>query len=102
MRLTLKLGLAFMLANMALAVVYGYMAMRREVAIFQRQVAEEAEEMEPVIERVLADAWSSKRDAGLRDSLKTYFGGQPHPMRVRWVWFDAEAEDDRPVVPSAS
>jgi two-component system NtrC family sensor kinase len=97
MRLTLKLGLAFMLANMALAVVYGYMAVQREVAIFHRQVAEEAEEMEPVIQRVLADAWSSKRDAGLRDSLRTYFGGQPQPMRVRWVWFDAVEEDDRPV-----
>ena len=36
MRLALKLVLVFMLANIALAGIYGYLAVRREVALFQR------------------------------------------------------------------
>ena len=45
-----------MLANIALAGIYGYLAVRREVILFQKRAAEEAEEMGPVIEKLLADA----------------------------------------------
>ncbi len=100
MRLALKLGLVFMLANMALAGIYGYMAMRREVVLFQRQVAEEADEMGPVMSRILADAWTSDRDRGMHESLRRLCSSQPQPLRVRWVWFDAVEDDSRPAASS--
>jgi signal transduction histidine kinase len=102
MRLALKLVFIFMLANIALAVVYGYVAMRRETALFQRQVSEEAEAMEPVMERLLTEAWTRQRDAGVRDSLQRYFGSQPQPMRVRWVWFDCSDPADDEFRPTAA
>ena len=94
MRLAMKLALIYMAANMALAGVYGYLAMRREADVFHCQVAEEAQEMEPVVERLLADAWTTKRDIGVRESLQRFCGEQPEPMRVRWVWFDDAAEKE--------
>ncbi len=101
MRLAMKLALVFMVANMTLAGVYGYLAMRREADVFHRQVAEEAEEMEPVVERLLADAWTMKRDIGVRESLQRLCGENPQPMRVRWVWFDDAAEKEfRPAATS--
>ena len=60
MRLALKLVLVFMLANIALAGIYGYLAVRREVILFQKRAAAEAEEMGPVIEKLLADAWRNQ------------------------------------------
>jgi signal transduction histidine kinase len=104
MRLAMKLALVYMAANMVLACIYGYLAMRREVDVFHRQVAEEAQEMEPVMERVLTDAWTLKRDVGVRESLQRFCSEQPQPMRVRWVWFDlhedAADEEFRPAASS--
>jgi two-component system, NtrC family, sensor kinase len=100
MRLALKLGLAFLLVNMALACIYGYKAMRREAALFHQQVAEEANELGPMMERIAADAWQSGRDRGLRDSLRRFCSGRQQPLRVRWVWFDIAEEDSRPVAAS--
>jgi hypothetical protein len=56
MRLALKLALVFILANIALAGIYGYLAVRCEVILFQQRAAIEAEEMGPVIEKLLAFA----------------------------------------------
>ncbi len=101
MRLAMKLALVFLAANMALAGVYGYLAMNREADVFHRQVAEEAEEMEPVMERLLTEAWKAKQDIGLRESLQRFGGEQPPPMGVRWVWFDNAAEKEfRPAATS--
>jgi signal transduction histidine kinase len=102
MRLALKLALVYIIVNMSLACIYGYLAMRREADVVHRQVAEEAEEMEPVVERLLTEAWSAKRDVGVRESLQRFCSDQSPPMRVRWVWFDpAEAEEEfRPVASS--
>ena len=66
MRLTLKLALVFILANIALAGIYGYLAVCREVVLFQKRAAAEAEEMGPVIEKLLADAWRTEGDLGMR------------------------------------
>jgi signal transduction histidine kinase len=100
MRLALKLVFIFMLANMALAAVYGYLAMRRETALFHRQVAEEAEEMEPVVARLLAEAWTARREVGVHELLQRVCSDQPQPMRVRWVWFDRDEEEFSPAASS--
>ena len=99
MRLALKLALAFTLANVALAAVYGYLAMRRDAYLFQRQLDEEAQELGPVMECLLTDAWKSNGDRGMRESLKRFCSGQEQPVRVRWVWFDSTDEDSRPAAP---
>ena len=92
MRLTLKLALVFILANIALAGIYGYLAVRREVILFQKRAAAEAEEMGPVIEKLLADAWRTEGDRGMRESFRRIIGSQQQPLRIRWVWFDTKAE----------
>jgi two-component system, NtrC family, sensor kinase len=99
MRLTFKLVLAFMLANIALAAIYGYIAVHREVILFQRRTACEAAEMGPIMEKLLTDAWRSEGDRGMRESLRKILGRRQEPLRIRWVWFDPEAEDEfRPAV----
>ncbi len=93
----LKFILVFMLANIALGGIYGYLAVRREAINFQHDFAQQAEAIKPLVERVLAQAWARGGQRGMRESLQTFFGGQSQPMRVRWVWFDADEEDYRPV-----
>ncbi|MGA2259520.1 MAG: HAMP domain-containing sensor histidine kinase [Thermoguttaceae bacterium] len=94
MRLALKLVLVFMLANIALAGIYGYLAVRREVFLFRKRAAAEAEEIGPVIEKVLDDAWNNKGDRGMRESLHSIFAGQEPPPHIRWVWFDTRDEPE--------
>jgi signal transduction histidine kinase len=100
-RLTLKLVLVFMLANVALAGLYGYLAVRREVTLFRQRVEAEAEEIGPVIEKLLAETWRSKPDREIQESLDRVAPSQQQPLRIRWVSFDAKAEPKfRPVVPT--
>jgi signal transduction histidine kinase len=92
MRLAFKLVVAFMLANMALAGVYGYLAVRREVKLFEHRVAAEANEVGPLIENVLAEAWRSEGDPGIKESLRRIIVSQQQPLSIRWVWFDTKTE----------
>ena len=57
MRLALKFVLAFTLGNILLAAVYAYLAVRREVRLFQRTASVEAESLGRAMEDMLADAW---------------------------------------------
>ena len=99
MRLALKLALVFMLANIALAGIYGYLAVRREVALFQQRATEEAEEMCPVIEKLLADTWRTEDDRDIEESLRKVIAAQQQPLNIRWVSFDSKAEAEfRPAV----
>ncbi len=99
MRLALKLVLTFMLANMALAGIYGYLAVRREVLLFRQRTAAEAQEMEPVIEKLLVEAWRTEGDPRTRESLLRIINSRQPPLRIRWVWFDAQADAEfRPAV----
>ena len=102
MRLALKLVLVFMLANIALAGIYGYLAVRREVILFQKRAAAEAEEMGPVIEELLADARRRPRAIATSRSRSTGSSrSQQQPLRIRWVSFDTKAEAEfRPAVPA--
>jgi two-component system, NtrC family, sensor kinase len=92
MRLTLKLVLAFMLANIALAVAYGFLAVRRDVWLFEHRAAAEAEEIGLVIERPLVEVWRKEGLRGMNKSLKSIAGSAQQPLRIRWVWFDPGAE----------
>ena len=94
MRLAFKLVLVFMLANVALAAIYGYLAIRREVIQFRQRVEAEAEEVAPVMEKLLIDAWRTEGDRGVKESLRRIVAGRQPPLRIRWVWFDTRAGDN--------
>ena len=59
MRLTLKLVLVFMLGNIVLAAIYGYLAVQHEVRAFQRTVEAEAQSLGPAMEDLLVESWRS-------------------------------------------
>ena len=48
--------------------------------------------MGPVIEKLLADAWRTEGDRGMRESLRRIIAAQQQPLSIRWVWFDTKAE----------
>ena len=99
MRLALKLVLVFMLANIALAGTYGYLAVRREVVLFQKRAALEAEEMGPFIEELLPNPRQAQRDRDIEESLRRIVAAEQQPLCIRWVSFDLQAEDEfRPKV----
>ena len=100
MRLTLKLALIFILANIALAGIYGYLAVRREDNLFRDRATAEAKEMGHIIEKLLADAWLIEGDRDIRESFLGSIVSRQQPLHIRWVWFDAKAEAEfRPAVP---
>ncbi|HEV2970184.1 MAG TPA: hypothetical protein VGY55_09355, partial [Pirellulales bacterium] len=100
MRLALKLVLAFLLANVVLAVVYGYLAVQHEVRIFERTASDEAKSLGPPMEHLLIDAWRSSGDLGLRDFIRQASAGREQQLRIRWVWFDAAPDNpDSPAGP---
>ncbi len=70
MRLALKLVLVFMLANIAAGRHLRLSGRPPRSGPFQQRAAEEAEEMGPVIEKLLADAWQTEGDRGMRESLR--------------------------------
>jgi signal transduction histidine kinase len=88
MRLALKLALIFMLANSALACIYGYLAVRREVRLFQKEAAEEAEEIGPVLEKLLCDAYRNQGDRDVQEILIKIIDTNQKPVGIHWVWFD--------------
>ena len=84
MRLALKFVLAFTLGNILLAAVYAYLAVRREVRLFQRTASIEAESLGRAMEDMLADAWRRSGRQGVlqvvrkvnrREELNSAFAG---------------------------
>ena len=99
MRLALKLVLAFMLANIALAAIYGYLAVRRECGMFEHTASDEADSLGPAMQVVLADAWRATR-LSWRAAVRSRGGEvQETELHIRWVWFDSRPGD--PDAPSA-
>jgi len=91
MRLVLKLALVFLLANVLVAGVYGYLAVRREVWLFEQRVHREAESLGSTLEILVIDAWQQKGYPGLMNVIRTSSPRQPEALRIRWVWFDERA-----------
>jgi signal transduction histidine kinase len=100
MRLALKFVIAFTLGNIALAVLFGYLAMRREAEVFRKMATAEAETLGHAMEDVLANAWRSAGHQAVLQFVERANDGQQHRVRIRWVWFDAPSNDDH--CPSAS
>ncbi len=125
MRLAIKLVLVFMLANIVLAGIYGYLAVRREVDLFKKRAQAEAEAIAPVIVELLDDEQrladqqkvanekllsgrdllatfaQIKGDGEIQKSLDAVIQSLQTTMSIRWVSFEAKAgEKFRPKVPS--
>jgi two-component system, NtrC family, sensor kinase len=98
MKLALKLVAAFLLANIVLAAVYGYLAVQHEVRVFERTASDEARSLGPPMEHLLVAAWRSSGDRGLHDFIRETSIGNEQRMRIRWVWFDVQPGDpDSPI-----
>ena len=100
MRLALKLVLAFMLGNILLAGIYGYLTVQRESRMFRQKASDEAETLGGAMEGLLADAWQRSGHQGVLQCVRKANVGQKRYLRVRWVWFDSQPGD--PYFPSAS
>ena len=101
MRLTLKLVAAFVIGNVALATVYGYLAVRREVLVFEQTATDEAESVGTAMQDALADAWRRNGHQGVLGLLHNA-NGEEHSLRIRWVWFDSQPGTPfSPSVPAA-
>ncbi len=89
MRLTAKLIVAFMVGNILLAAIYGYLAVQREVRIFERTAMEEAE----IIGKAMSDVWRRRGRSEMIEVLRQVADGNLS-MRIRWVRFDSRPEED--------
>jgi two-component system, NtrC family, sensor kinase len=90
MRLGLKFMLAFVLGNTLLAAIYGYLAVRREVRLFQQMAREETESVGRLMENALADAWRRAGQQEIHRLISDAAPVQASRMRIRWVWFDTQ------------
>jgi signal transduction histidine kinase len=100
MKLTLKLVLVFMLGNIVLAVIYGHLAVQREVQAFQHTVEAEAQSLGPAMEDILADSWHSAGYERVLEVVRKANDGQDGEMCIRWVWFDTQSGN--PDAPAAA
>ena len=101
MRLALKLVLAFMLANIALAAIYGYLAVQREVRMFEHTASAEAESIGPAMQVVLADAWRASGYRGVQERVREAAKVQETELQIRWVWFDNRPGDPDALIATA-
>ena len=96
MKLTFKLVFTFLLANIVLAVVYGYLSMQQEERLFHETTSAEVNTLGSAMGDVLADAWQSTGPQKMLMFVRNANSLERH-MRIRWVWFDAQAEGSREV-----
>ena len=88
MRLALKLVLAFVVANILLAAIYGYLAAENEVQVFEHTASLEAESLGPAMAVMVTEAYKSTGDRGMREMIRKASDGQGRELQIRWVWFD--------------
>ena len=85
MRVTIKLVLVFVLGNVLLAALYGYLAVEREVRLFQQTASAEAETLGRAMEDPLAEVWRSAGQQGVLQFVRKANEGQTPNVRIRWV-----------------
>jgi signal transduction histidine kinase len=100
MRLTLKLVLVFMLGNIVLAALYGYLAVQHEIRAFERTVESEAQLLGPPLEDVLVESWRRAGYERVTEVIRKANVGQDSEMCIRWVWFDTQSGN--PDAPAAA
>jgi two-component system, NtrC family, sensor kinase len=99
MKLTIKLVTAFVLGNVLLAAIYGYLAVQREVQQFERTAADEADSLGATMQELLTDSWQRAGPQCVEMLRKV--SGQAQQMRIRWVWFDSQpGSPDSPAAPA--
>jgi two-component system, NtrC family, sensor kinase len=100
MRLALKFVLAFMLGNILLASIYGYLAVQRAVRLFAETASEETEAVGHAMEQILADAYRNDGPGGVQRLISSATARETDQMRIRWVWFDSRpGSPDSPSAP---
>ena len=99
MRLALKLVLAFMLANIALAAIYGYLAVRREVTCSSTLRATKRNRWAPRCKSCLPTLGTRRGYQAVQNVVRKAGTIHEGELRIRWVWFDNRPGD--PDAPSA-
>ncbi len=89
MRLAIKLVCLLVLVNVALAAVFGYISVQRQVDQFELATRDEAERLGQALESLLVDAWQRAGDQGLQGVVGKATTDE-REMRIRWVWFDSQ------------
>ncbi len=88
MKLAFKLVSTLILALIVVTAIYGSLAVRREIRVFEEEARADAERLGNALERAVADAWRRTGHEGVADLIRNS-SGLEHGMRIRWVWFDA-------------
>ena len=100
MKLTFKLVFGFVVGNVLLAAVYGYLTVRREVLRFEQTAREDAQRLGKALQDSVAEHWRRSGREGVGKLLQTASTEQ-YRLRIRWVWFDRSGGGESPSAPSA-
>mgnify|MGYP001213670526 CR=1 FL=1 len=101
MRLTAKLVIAFVLVSVILMAVNGYLTMRRELQLRERQIANRSQGMAKWLEQFVVSAWETGNMPKVIQDVRE-INQRLTEWEIRWVWFDNRASRaDRPYVSTA-
>ena len=90
MKLTIKLIFLFLIVVCGLVGLSGYLAVQREVALFEIEMSARHEQLVVAIRPDLRELW---RRAGAGGSLEYMrYDGNERQVRSRWVWLDNTAD----------
>lgn len=92
MRLTRKFLLALVTGNLVIVAVSALIEIRREVALFDSDMREDARVLGESIRVGALRMWEARGEAAAL-ALVRQEAEQLHDMRVRWVWLEDDAAD---------
>ena len=92
MKLTVKLVVVFVLGIMLLIAANGYLRIQRETRAFEDDATADARRVGSVMEPMVATMWRERGQQPALEMIRKTSGPQ-YAMRIRWVWFDAAADD---------
>lgn len=94
MKLATKLTSILVAGIIVLLAVDGYLLVRRDTKIFEREMQKDARQFGLAARDLITDAW---RTAGPRRTFELIESGNDpaEPVRIRWVWLDAKPDDPR-------
>jgi len=92
MKLTSKLVFTFLVANVILAIIYGYVSINDEERAFHELTSAEVRTLGGAMENTLAHTWNNAGPEQMLAFVRNANSEERH-MRVRWVWFDSRPDN---------
>jgi signal transduction histidine kinase len=99
MKLLIKITSIILFGIIALLAIDGYISVRREVALFDRDMARDGLLLGRTMKDLVAATWE---EGGMNQALELIqeVNKYEHEIEIRWVWLDAKQED--PFAPKVS